>query len=236
MGDNGYRPNDFAVFYRTNAQSRGLEDSSQSARAYQVVGGPSSTSARRSRTSWRTFGAREPRGRRAPAGVVNTPARGIGSKMPSRMEADAALEGIPPVAGWRIVWPGGRVDSCGARRRGRLVGGDGRRAASLAGAGPWWRPETLLLDDFGYQIELPRRGVRGRRPSREHGRAPRGRGRVRGRVATSWPRLPPVRVALHRHGRLGRGRPRHADDAARCERARVPGVFIIGLEEGLFPH
>jgi DNA helicase-2/ATP-dependent DNA helicase PcrA len=53
-GWGGRRPDDHVVLYRTNAQSRPFEDSLRRARIpYRIVGGVSSTSAARSRTSCR---------------------------------------------------------------------------------------------------------------------------------------------------------------------------------------
>ncbi len=56
LGDTeGVRPGDVAVFYRTNAQSRALEEVLiRVGLPYKVVGAPASTSAVRSRTPWRT--------------------------------------------------------------------------------------------------------------------------------------------------------------------------------------
>ena len=51
----GYRLSDVAIFYRTNAQSRVLEDVlMRVGTSYRVFGGRGSTSARRSRTCSRT--------------------------------------------------------------------------------------------------------------------------------------------------------------------------------------
>ena len=53
--DEGVSRSEIAVFYRTNAQSRVLEDMLVRAQVgYQVIGGRSSTSGRRSRTRWST--------------------------------------------------------------------------------------------------------------------------------------------------------------------------------------
>ena len=96
--EEGFRYGDVAVFYRTNAQSRVLEDVFMRAGlAYRVVGGVRFYQRRRSRTCSATCAAGEPRRPGEPSGGSSTPRSG-GSATPrsppssaSRATEDIAL-------------------------------------------------------------------------------------------------------------------------------------------------
>ena len=225
--DEGVSRSEIAVFYRTNAQSRVLEDMLVRAQiAYQVIGGTKfyERAEIKDAVNYLTFLV-NPQDGTAFTRIANSPRRGLGQTSMSRVLAyadDAGDHGL------------------GGRDRGHPRAGDGGAASSLerfmstmerlrerveSGA-----PVAQVLQDAARGDRL-QGGARGRADDRGAGpaREPRGararhagvrRDGARGRLAR---RVPAADRAARRRGRDPRRRgPRDADDAAQRQGARVP--------------
>jgi DNA helicase-2/ATP-dependent DNA helicase PcrA len=224
--DESHRYADVAVFYRTNAQSRVLEDIFMRAGIpYRVVGGV------------RFYQRKEikdvlaylrlllnPQDVISARRVVNTPKRGVGGATVAALEGFAAIEQVAFLEATRRadelpeLGLGPRAPSRVRRRDAASPGGVRlRRRAPADGRGR------------GHRVRLPPRAGgrthrRGGGPDREHPRA-RGRGGgVRAALAGRDPRrIPRAGVARLRAGRVRRGvGKRDADDAPQREGSRVP--------------
>ena len=172
-----YRWGDVAVFYRTNAQSRVLEEDAHARAASRTrsSAAPSSTTGARSRTLLAYLRAVvNPADEVSLKRVLNVPKRGVGDTSVGRLDAWANATGLT-------------FAEALARGRGRPgVTRQGARAASascsvlldeLARANVETGPAPVLealLDRTGYVAELEAEHTRrGRRAAREPGRAGR---------------------------------------------------------------
>ena len=118
--DEGVSRNEIAVFYRTNAQSRVLEDLLRRANIdYQVIGGPKfyDRAEIRDAVAYLTFLV-NPQDAGAFTRIANSPRRGIGQTSLSRVLAYAAAEEITAVGGRRARHP--RVGEAGLEGAGAL--------------------------------------------------------------------------------------------------------------------
>lgn len=97
QNEQGYVPGDFAVIYRTNAQSRVLEESLRACDIpYTVVGGARFYDRAEVKDVLAYLRlCNNPADELALRRVINVPARGIGDKTVTRLEAQARLAGIP---------------------------------------------------------------------------------------------------------------------------------------------
>ena len=243
--EEGVPARDVAVFYRTNAQSRSLEEVFiRVGLPYKVVGGVRFYERKEIRDAvayLRVPG--QPRRRRlaaphpqhAPAAASATAPRRCVEALAQRERisfgaALARAEEAPAIATRSLAQIQAFVqliERPAHPGRGRPRPGD--RARRRAGAD-----------------RLPRRarGQRrpaGRDPRREPRRARVGRARVRDRPARGHPhRLPRARLAGRRlrrdPRRRGARRRRHAHDPAHGEGPRVPRRVPHRLEDGVFPH
>jgi DNA helicase-2/ATP-dependent DNA helicase PcrA len=237
----GYRYSDFAVFYRTNAQSRVIED------VLMRVGTP-----------YRVFGGVRFYQRREikdvlgylhllinPADVisfrrvVNTPKRGIGDATVSALESFARSEGIS------IVQAALRVDEIpvlAARAKGAVAGFNQIMAALYHhrddGAGPARMVEFAGIES-GYMAEL------------EEARTVDAQGRIEnlqelsGVAAELLTREPDAGLEefLEQVSLVGEQDEYDEDDSNVtlmtlhiAKGLEFPVVFIVGLEDGIFPH
>ena len=143
--EEGYRYSDVAVFYRTNAQSRVLEDVFMRAGTpYRVVGGVRFYQRKEIKdvlaylrllvNPQDVIGARR---------VINTPKRGIGDQTVAALEGFAVVEGVPFLEACRRV---DEIDTLQPRAKGAVAGFidvmDRLREALDSGAGRsgWWTP------------------------------------------------------------------------------------------------
>jgi len=96
MGNHGYRPADFAVFFRTNAQSRILEDELiRQGVGYQIIGGVRFYDRMEIRDVLAYLRAAVmPIDSVSLTRIINTPARGIGDKTIERIRALASERGV----------------------------------------------------------------------------------------------------------------------------------------------
>ena len=224
----GFRYGDVAVFYRTNAQSRVIEDVlMRVGTPYRVFGGV------------RFYQRKEikdvlgylrlllnPQDVISFRRVVNMPKRGIGDATVSAVESFARDEDISVIDAAPSRGRDRHARSAREGRGGRVRPGDGRAAV------PPGRRRGPAADGGvrGAGVRLPgraRRGSHGRGAGshREPAGARGGRRRDRGARARHGPgRVPGAGLARGRAGRVRRGRVRHhADDAAHREGPGVPG-------------
>ena len=228
MVDEGVSRSEIAVFYRTNAQSRVLEDMLVRAQiGYQVIGGTKfyERAEIRDAVSYLTFMV-NPQDANAFTRIANSPRRGLGQTSLSRVLSHADTMGDPGVG------RGGRAGlGAGARHRGAegagplhvdhgaaARAGGGRRAGGRPAPGAAQRDGLHRrarggADDRGAGAAREPRGARagGARVRRDRG----GRRLAR--------RVPPAdRAARGRRLAARRRGPRDADDAAQRQGPRVP--------------
>jgi DNA helicase-2/ATP-dependent DNA helicase PcrA len=230
VDEEGFRYTDIAVFYRTNAQSRVLEDVFMRAGTpYRVVGGV------------RFYQRKEvkdvlaylrllvnPQDVVAARRVINTPKRGIGDATVAALEGFAAVEGVP------------FLDA--ARAKGAVAGFveimDVLQAAFDSGAGPQRMVEAAATES-GYLIEL------------ETERTVEAEGRIEnlrelGGVAAEFEQRDPngsLSDFLEQVSLVGE-QDEYDEEAGsvtlmtlhNAKGLEFPVVFIIGLEDGVFPH
>ena len=220
LHDEGERWGDVAVFYRTNAMSRVIEEQlMRLGIPYKVVGGTRFYDRREVKDALAYMKAVvNPVDEVSVKRVINVPKRGVGDSTVGKLDAWATAHGVAFIDALR------RADDAGVN--GPAVKGiaefldllDELNEAQSEGPG---RLLELILERTGYVAELQAGTLhRVRRPAGEPGRARRCRPRVRERE-----RVPRAGVAGRRHRRLARRRRRHvgrADDVARGEGARVP--------------
>ncbi len=239
--EEGYRYADVAVFYRTNAQSRVLEDVFMRVGIpYRVVGGV------------RFYQRREvkdvlaylrlllnPQDVISARRIVNTPKRGIGEQTVAALEGFAALEQIPFLEACRRME---EIPGLQPRARGAVAGFVGvmdRLAEALAsGAGPAAMVEAAATES-GYLLELE-----AERTVEAEGRIENIRELI-GVAAEHEARFPEAGLV----GFLESVSLVSEQDELEEESGSVtlmtlhvakglefPVVFIIGLEDGVFPH
>jgi DNA helicase II / ATP-dependent DNA helicase PcrA len=241
VDEEGFRYTDIAVFYRTNAQSRVLEDVFMRAGTpYRVVGGV------------RFYQRKEvkdvlaylrllvnPQDVVAARRVINTPKRGIGDATVAALEGFATIEGIPFLEAARRV---DEIASLGARAKGAVSGFvevmDVLQAALDSGAGPQRMVEAALTES-GYLLEL------------ETERTVEAEGRIEnlrelGGVAAEFEQRDPqgsLSDFLESVSLVGE-QDEYDEEAGsvtlmtlhNAKGLEFPVVFIIGLEDGIFPH
>lgn len=241
VDEQGYRYRDVAVFYRTNAQSRVLEDIfMRTGLPYRVVGGMRFYERKEVRdivaylrllvNAQDVMSARR---------IINSPKRGIGDATAAALEGFAATEGVPFLEACRRVE---EIAVLGSRARGAVFGFVrvmDRLAELLAeGAGPV-RMVEAAAEESGYLREL------------EAERTIEAEGRIEnlkelGGVAAEF-------EARFEGGGLADfleqvslvGEQDEYDEEASAvtlmtlhvaKGLEFPVVFIVGLEDGVFPH
>jgi DNA helicase II / ATP-dependent DNA helicase PcrA len=237
----GHRYSDVAVFYRTNAQSRVLEDIFMRAGIpYRVVGGV------------RFYQRKEvkdvlaylrlllnPQDVVSARRVVNTPRRGIGDATVASLEGFAVFEEIPFLEAARRV---DEIPELGARAKGAVAGFvgviDRLRQAFDSGAGPQKMVEAAATES-GYLLEL------------EAERTVEAEGRIEnlrelGGVAAEFEQRSPdgTLAEFLEQVSLVSEQDEYDEESGNvtlmtlhnAKGLEFPVVFIIGLEDGVFPH
>jgi DNA helicase-2/ATP-dependent DNA helicase PcrA len=239
--EEGYRYSDLAVFYRTNAQSRVLEDVLvRAGTPYRVVGGV------------RFYQRKEvkdvlaylrllvnPQDVISARRVINTPKRGIGDATVAALEGFAAVEGVPILEAARRA---DEVATLAPRARG-AVGGfvevmTALQAALESGAGLQRMVEAAATES-GYLLELE-----GERTVEAEGRIENLR-ELGGVAAELEGRDPDATLAdfLEQVSLFGEQDEYDQESGSvtlmtlhNAKGLEFPVVFIIGLEDGIFPH
>ncbi|GIV00008.1 MAG: DNA helicase [Actinomycetota bacterium] len=239
--EEGYRYADVAVFYRTNAQSRVLEDVFMRAGIpYRVVGGV------------RFYQRKEikdvlaylrllvnPQDVVSARRIINTPKRGIGEQTVAALEGFAAIEGVPFLEACRRVE---EISGLQPRARGAVasfVGVMDRLAEALAsGAGPAAMVEAAATES-GYLLELE-----AERTVEAEGRIENIRELI-GVAAEHEARFPDAELVdfLESVSLVSEQDELEEESGSVtlmtlhvAKGLEFPVVFIIGLEDGIFPH
>ncbi len=240
-GEEGYRFRDVAVFYRTNAQSRVLEDVfMRMGTPYKVFGGV------------RFYQRKEikdvlaylrllvnPQDVISMRRAINTPKRGIGDATVASLEGFAALEGIPVLEACRRV---DEIDTLGARAKGAVAGFAQVMATLQAryaeGTGPQ-RMVEFAAQESGYLAEL------------EADRTVEAQGRIENLqelagVAVELIQREPqagLEEFLEQLALVGEQDDYDQEDSAVtlmtlhiAKGLEFPIVFMVGMEDGVFPH
>jgi ATP-dependent DNA helicase UvrD/PcrA len=241
VGEEGLRYRDIAIFYRTNAQSRVLEDIFMRAGVpYKVFGGV------------RFYQRKEIKDVLAylrllvnPQDVVsfrrsvNTPKRGIGDASVAAVESFAQTEGIPVMEAIRRV---DEIPTLAQRAKGAVFGFrqvmDALDHHLIDGAGPA-RMVEFAAQESGYLAEL------------EEDRTVEAQGRIEnlqelsGVAAELMQRDPEAGLPefLEQVSLVGEQDEYEEEDSAVtlmtlhiAKGLEFPAVFIVGLEDGIFPH
>jgi DNA helicase II / ATP-dependent DNA helicase PcrA len=236
-----YRYADIAVFYRTNAQSRVLEDVFMRAGTpYRVVGGVRFYQRKEIKdvlaylrllvNPQDVVGARR---------VVNTPKRGIGDQTVAALEGFAVVEDIPFLEACRRV---DEISTLQPRAKGAVAGFidvmDRLQEALDSGAGPQ-RMVDAVATESGYLLEL------------EAERTVEAEGRIEnirelGGVAAEFEaRFPEGELTDFLESvSLVSDQDEYDEEAGSvtlmtlhiAKGLEFPVVFIIGMEDGVFPH
>ena len=239
--DEAHRYSDVAVFYRTNAQSRVLEDIFMRAGIpYRVVGGV------------RFYQRKEvkdvlaylrlllnPQDVISARRVVNTPKRGIGDATVAALEGFAAIEQIPFLEATRRA---DELADLGARAKGAIAGFVGvmqrLQEAFESGARPQRMVEAAATES-GYLLELE-----AERTVEAEGRIENLR-EVGGVAAEFEQRSPEGSLAeFLEQVSLVSEQDEYDEESGsvtlmtlhNAKGLEFPVVFIIGLEDGVFPH
>jgi DNA helicase-2/ATP-dependent DNA helicase PcrA len=241
VGDEGLRYRDVAIFYRTNAQSRVLEDVfMRTGVPYKVFGGV------------RFYQRKEIKDVLAylrllvnPQDVisfrraVNTPKRGIGDASVAAVESFAQTEGIPVLEAVRRV---DEIVTLAQRAKGAVAGFrqvmDALDHHAIDGAGPA-RMVEFAAQESGHLAEL------------EEDRTVESQGRIEnlqelsGVAAELMQRDPDAGLPefLEQVSLVGDQDDYEEEDSAVtlmtlhiAKGLEFPAVFIVGLEDGIFPH
>ena len=242
MVDEGVSREEIAVFYRTNAQSRVLEDMLVRAQiGYQVIGGTKfyERAEIRDAVAYLTFLA-NPQDAGAFTRVANSPKRGLGQTSLSRVLSHADTMGVP-------VWDAAEHPEPvpGPRHR----GAEGARALHVDDGAPArarWRARRRSATCSTSCCARPATTTRSRPSGRSRPRAGSrtSRSSCGSRASTTrWPSRARVGEFLQQIALI-------ADvDSLRDEEGLVtlmtlhnakglefPIVFMIGMEDGVFPH
>ncbi len=221
-----------AVFYRTNAQSRVLEDSLMRAGIpYKVIGGTRFYDRREVKDALAYVRAVvNPADEISVKRVLNTPKRGVGDSTVARLDAWAASHGLPFTEALR------EADDAGVS--GRAVKGieaflalvDGVADLVDEGPGPLLQ---ALLERSGYVAEL----------QAEHSVEAEGRLENLAELVGAASELEAVDEFLEQVSLVSDTDDIDADDSAvmlmtlhSAKGLEFPVVFIIGMEDGVFPH
>ena len=239
--DEAHRYSDVAVFYRTNAQSRVLEDIFMRAGIpYRVVGGV------------RFYQRKEvkdvlaylrlllnPQDVISARRVVNTPKRGIGDATVAALEAFAAIEQIPFLEATRRA---DELADLGARAKGAIAGFVGvmqRLQEAFESGATLQRMVEAAATESGYLLEL------------EAERTVEAEGRIEnlrelGGVAAEFEQRSPdgsLAEFLEQVSLVSEQDEYDEESGSvtlmtlhNAKGLEFPVVFIIGLEDGVFPH
>jgi len=228
----GYRWGDMAVFYRTNAQSRVVEEAMMRAGTpYKVVGGTRFYDRREIRDALAYLRAVvNPADEVSLKRVLNVPKRGIGDTTVARLDAWAAAEGVSFIDALRradevgITGPAGRGIASFLQLLDELIG--------LVGEGPATVLQTAL-DASGYLAEL----------EAEHTVETAGRLENLGELVGSARDVGDVAEFLEQVALVADSDEVDGDDSRvvlmtlhTAKGLEFPVVFLVGTEEGVFPH
>ena len=240
--DEGLSRREIAVFYRTNAQSRVLEDSLVRAEiAYQVIGGTRFYERAEIRDAIAYLTALvNPQDAGAFTRIVNSPRRGIGTTSVGRVLAFANTMGISI---WEAATDPAQVPGLGAaavRAIGRFMGTMAVLRERMQGGAPVARLLGELLDETGYLEAL-----RAERTIEAQGRIENLEElvNVAAEYDTSDSEQPSVAEFLQQIALIADADTRADDDGLvtlmtlhNAKGLEYPVVFMIGFEDGVFPH
>ncbi len=158
--DEDRRYGDFAILYRTNAQSRAIEDGlRRSGLPYVIVGGTKFYERKEIKDILAYLRLLvNPRDAVSLARIINVPNRGIGSVTLSRLRQFSADNGIPPSAALERVDEIGELNS-GARRRLGVFRDLINRLRSQLEELPVPEVIALVAKDSGYMVYLKEQGT-----------------------------------------------------------------------------
>ncbi|MFL5736291.1 MAG: DNA helicase PcrA [Actinomycetota bacterium] len=241
VADEGHRYRDVAVFYRTNAQSRVLEDIFMRAGiAYRVVGGVRFYERKEIRDALAYLRLLvNPQDLMSARRVINTPKRGIGDATVAAIESFATQEGIPFLSAARRA---DEISVLATRARGAVAGFvslmDRLEEMYQAGAAAS-RMVEAVAEESGYIAEL------------EAERTVESEGRVEnlrelGGVAAEFEaRFPEGSIAdFLEQVALVTEQDEYDEESSsvtlmtlhNAKGLEFPVVFMVGLEDGIFPH
>ena len=243
--DEGVSRSELAVFYRTNAQSRVLEDMLVRAQiGYQVIGGTKfyERAEIKDAVAYLTFLV-NPADGGAFTRIANSPKRGIGQTSLSRVLAHADTMGITP---WEAAAAPEDVPSLGTAAQkalGRFMSTMERLAERVEGGAPVAEVLEEMLRETGYleALEAERTiEAQGRIENLEEFVARRARVRRHGGGAG---RTPASAEFLQQIALLADADQIRDDEGLvtlmtlhNAKGLEFPIVFIIGCEDGVFPH
>jgi len=234
LHDGAYRWGDVAIFYRTNAQSRVMEEQlMRSGIPYKVIGGTRFYDRREVKDALAYLKAVvNPADEVSVKRVLNVPKRGVGDSTVGRLDSWANAHGVPFIDALR------RVDDAGVT--GRAVKGIGSfltlldvlRAEHADGAGPGELLEHILQRS-GYVAEL----------EAEHSIEAEGRIENLAELAGAARDFESVDTFLEQVSLVADTDQLDADESAvvlmtlhSAKGLEYPAVFLVGLEDGVFPH
>ncbi|HEU5152670.1 MAG TPA: UvrD-helicase domain-containing protein [Iamia sp.] len=232
LHDQGHRWGDIAVFYRTNAQSRVLEESlARQSIPYKVVGGTRFYDRREIKDAVAYLKAvTNPADEVSVKRVVNTPKRGVGDASIARLDMWRASQGLTFLEALR------RADEAGIG--GRAVNGITSflavidEAAEVRDEGPA-RMLEVLLDKSGYVAEL----------RAEHSIEAEGRIENLAELVGAAQEVEDVDAFLEQISLVADTDDLDPDESQvvlmtlhSAKGLEFPIVFIIGMEDGVFPH
>lgn len=232
LHDQGYRWGDVAVFYRTNAQSRVLEEAlTRQSIPYKVVGGTRFYDRREIKDAVAYLKAvSNPADEVAVKRVVNTPKRGVGDASIARLDAWRAGQDLSFLDALR------RADEAGIG--GRAVNGIASflavidEAADVRDEGPA-RMLEVLLDKSGYVAEL----------RAEHSIEAEGRIENLAELVGAAQEVEDVDAFLEQISLVADTDDLDPDESQvvlmtlhSAKGLEFPIVFVIGMEDGIFPH
>jgi len=234
LHDGGTRWGDAAIFYRTNAQSRVMEEQlMRSGIPYKVIGGTRFYDRREIKDAMAYLKAVvNPQDEVSVKRVLNVPKRGVGDSTVGRLDAWANSHGVAFIEALR--------QAEGAGVTGRAVKGiatfltllDSISAAHVDGAGPGELLESILSSS-GYVAEL----------EAEHSIEAEGRIENLAELVGAARDFESVDTFLEQVGLVADTDDLDDDDSAvllmtmhSAKGLEFPAVFIIGMEDGVFPH
>ncbi len=239
--EEGFRYSDVAVFYRTNAQSRVLEDVlTRAGLPYRVVGGVRFYQRKEIRDVLAYLRLLvNPQDVVSARRVINTPKRGIGEQTVAALERFARFEEIPFLEACRRVE---EVDGLGPRARGAVAGFvqviDRLAEALASGAGPGRMVEAAATES-GYLMELEAERTVEAESRIENIRE------LASAAAEYEERSPDEGVAgFLEQTALVSEQDEYDEEAGtvtlmtlhNAKGLEFPVAFIIGMEDGVFPH
>ncbi len=234
LHDGGTRWGDAAIFYRTNAQSRVMEEQlMRSGIPYKVIGGTRFYDRREVKDAMAYLKAVvNPQDEVSIKRVLNVPKRGVGDSTVGRLDAWANSHGVAFIEALR------RAEEAGVT--GRAVKGiatfltliDSITAAHAEGAGPGELLESILAHS-GYVAEL----------EAEHSVEAEGRIENLAELVGAARDFESVDTFLEQVSLVADTDDLDDDDSSvllmtmhSAKGLEFPAVFIIGMEDGVFPH